>query len=452
VQLKLDLKEKTYSGTVATPIGSARLAGTFATGWDGTIDYMFIDSYGHHPGVRPALYADNFAFGESPFPGLDAPALAETEAERESRRARVADLRKQLAALSEEAKRYAKELTTLLVDGPCDMTYGVVEGTPHNARLQLRGEPDHPGAEIPRGFIKALDGGPLPDDTAGSGRLELALWLTRPDNPLTARVMVNRLWQYHFGHGLVTTPNDFGARGQPPTHPELLDHLATRFIQSGWSVKAMHRLIMLSSTYQQADKPGGGELDSDYSSFARRRLNAEEIRDSILAISGDLDQSPGTGHPFPSPVTSAYSQHGPFSAAYDHDRRSVYLMTQRVKRHPFLALFDGPDPNASTADRRTTTVPTQALYFLNSPFVHEKAANCASRLRSACGDESQCIEMAWRLTTGRTPTESERSEAAEFLSAYRAELVAAGQADAEPGALAAYVRSLFASNEFLHLD
>ncbi|NOS69025.1 MAG: DUF1553 domain-containing protein [Verrucomicrobia bacterium] len=452
VQLKLNLKEKTYTGTVATPTGSARLTGTFATGWDGTIDYTFIDSYGHHPGVRPALDADNFGFQESPFPKLDALALTETEAEQESRRARVADLRKQLASLSEEVKRFTKELTTLLVEGPCDMTYGVVEGTPHNARLQMRGEPDRPGAEIPRGFIKALDGGALPDDTAGSGRLELARWLTRPENPLTARVMVNRLWQYHFGHGLVATPNDFGVRGQQPTHPELLDHLASRFVQSGWSVKAMHRLIMLSSTYQQANQPGDGTSHSDYSAFTRRRLDAEEIRDSILAISGELNTSPATGHPFPSPVTSAYSQHGPFSAAYDNDRRSVYLMTQRIKRHPFLALFDGPDPNASTADRRTTTVPTQALYFLNSPFLHEKAAKCASRLRLACGDESQRIEMAWRLTTGRTPTESERSEAAEFLSAYRAELVAAGQADAEPGALAAYVRSLFTSNEFLHLD
>jgi hypothetical protein len=151
-------------------------------------------------------------------------------------------------------------------------------------------------------------------------------------------------------------------------------------------------------------------------------------------------------------VTSSYTQHVPFGAVYEHDQRSVYLMTQRIKRHPFLALFDGPDPNASTAERRITTVPTQALYFLNSSFVHEKAAKCASRLRDACADESQRIGLAWRLTIGRAPTEAERSEAVEFLTAYRAELIAAGQTDAEPAALAAYVRSLFASNEFLHLD
>ena len=151
-------------------------------------------------------------------------------------------------------------------------------------------------------------------------------------------------------------------------------------------------------------------------------------------------------------MTSSYSQHGPFSAVYDHNQRSVYLMTQRIKRHPFLALFDGPDPNATTADRRTTTVPTQALYFLNSPFIHEKAEQCANRLRSASPDVEQQLELAWRLTTGRAPTESERGEATDFLAAYRTELIAAGQTNAEPAALAAYVRALFGGNEFLHLD
>ncbi len=478
VQLMLNLKAKSYTGTLATPAGNTSFKGTFATGWDGTIDYAFIDSYGHRPGVRPALEADNFVFREVPFPPLNAPPLTETEAERESRHARVAELQKQLAVLGGDVAKATRELTALLVEGPCDMTYGVVEGTPQNARLQLRGEPARPGEEIPRGFIKALGGGPLSTDTAGSGRLELARWFTRADNPLTARVMVNRLWQYHFGRGLVPTPNDFGVRGQPPTHPELLDHLATRFMQSGWSIKAMHRLIMLSATYQQGgqcsvfsnqysvfsdrssaagDKLSAGPLNTDslkteYSFFERRRLSAEELRDAILAISGELDPTPGRGHPFPSPVTSSYSQHGPFSAVYDHNQRSIYLMAQRIKRHPFLALFDGPDPNATTADRRTTTVPTQALYFLNSPFVHEKAEKCASHLRSTFPDEAQQVELAWRLTTGRAPTESELGEAAEFLAAYRADLIAAGQTNAEPAALAAYVRSLLGSNEFLHLD
>ena len=335
----------------------------------------------------------------------------------------------------------------------------------------MRGEPDRPGAETPRGFIASLGGGPVPPGTPGSGRLELARWLTRPDNPLTARVMVNRIWQYHFGRGLVTTPNDFGTRGQTATHPELLDHLATKFIESGWSVKALHRLIMLSAAYRQGGQysvgsvqysvgaEGGANrrlntdsLNTAYSSFPRRRLSAEELRDAILAISGELDLTPARGHPFPSPLKSAFTQHAPFSAVYEHNQRSVYLMTQRNKRHPFLALFDGPDPNASTADRRTTTVPTQALYFLNAPFVHEKARKCAERLLAVRTDETQRIELAWLLTTGRAPSEAEQAEAVAFLAAYRAELAASGQKDVEPTALAAYVRTLFGSNEFLHVD
>ena len=259
--------------------------------------------------------------------------------------------------------------------------------------------------------------------------------------------MVNRIWQYHFGRGLVTTPNDFGVRGQPPTHPELLDHLATQFVKSGWSVKAMHRLIMLSATYRQA--AGDGDL---YASFTRRRMSAEEMRDSILAISGELDATPGREHPFPSPLGWGFTQHGPFSAVYDNNKRSVYLMVQRIKRHPFLALFDGADPNTTTPERRPTTVPTQALFFLNDPFVHTKAEKFAARLQAARPDEPQRIELATRLTLGRAPTEAERAEAAEFLAAYRAEIAATGKGNSETAALAAYVRTLFGSNEFLHLD
>jgi hypothetical protein len=315
--------------------------------------------------------------------------------------------------------------------------------------MQMRGEPDQLGNEIPRGFIKVLGGGPLPAETAGSGRLELAEWLTRPDHPLTARVMVNRIWQYHFGRGLVKTPNDFGVRGLLPTHPELLDHLATQFIRSGWSVKAMHRLIMLSATYQQASISDVTDL---YDSFPRRRLSAEEIRDSILAVSGELDSTPAREHPFPSPVGWGYTQHGPFSAVYDHNKRSVYLMTQRLKRHPFLALFDGADPNATTAERLTTTVPTQALFFLNDPFVHAKAEAWAARLVAADDDDSERIELAWRRAFGRGPTEIERAEASEFLAAYRTVLAAAKMDNVEVRSLAAYLRTLIGSNEFLHVD
>ncbi len=452
VQLTLNLKAKTCAGVIASAAGRTEFGGQLATGWDGIIDYTFIDSYGHRGGVRPALDADNFVIGDSALPPFDAPPLEVASTEIEARRAKMTAIRQQLAALQTDVEKSKQELDRLLVDGPGVMAYGMSEGTPHNARVQVRGEMDRPGEETPRGFIKALGGGPLPPDIEGSGRLELAQWLTRPDNPLTARVMVNRLWQYHFGRGLVTTPNDFGARGLPPTHPELLDHLATQFIQSGWSVKAMHRLIMLSATYQQASASDATKPADIYASFSRRRLSAEELRDSILAISGELDATPAREHPFPSPLSWGFSQHGPFSAVYDNNKRSVYLMVQRIKRHPFLALFDGADPNTSTPDRRATTVPTQALFFLNDSFVHTKAEKFAVRMQAAAPDEAQQIELASRLTLGRAPTAVELSEATGFLAACRAEVVAAGKGSPEIAALAAYVRTLFGGNEFLHID
>ncbi|HQZ64855.1 MAG TPA: PSD1 and planctomycete cytochrome C domain-containing protein, partial [Planctomycetaceae bacterium] len=368
VQLQLDLQERTYSGTLTSPTSAMEFIGQLASGWDGTIDYSFIDSYGHLGGVRPGLDIDNYEIADHKFPSFDATPRIEESSDLAERRNRADEIRKQLAELQYQTQQQAQQLQTLLSDGPFPMTYGMAEGTPHDVTMQLRGEPSQPGDVVPRGFIRALGGERLPSDTRGSGRLELANWLTRPENPLTARVMVNRIWQYHFGRGLVKTPNDFGVRGLPPTHPDLLDHLATQFIQSGWSIKTMHRAIMLSATYQQS---AGTETSGDdlYTHFARRRLSAEEIRDTILMVTRELDPEPGQGHPFPSPISWGFSQHGPFNAVYDHNKRSVYLMTQRLKRHPFLALFDGPDTNASTPDRLGTTVPTQALYFLNDPFV-----------------------------------------------------------------------------------
>jgi mono/diheme cytochrome c family protein len=453
VELTLDLKAKTYAGTLASPDGNTDFTGHFATGWDGAIDYTFIDSYGHIGGVRPSLDADNFVVGDKALPPLDAPPVKGAEASLAKRRTKAAELRAQLAALQGNTESEKQELNQLLAEGPFPLAYGMAEGTPHNVRMQLRGEPNQPGDEIPRGFIKVLGGGPLAAETAGSGRLELAQWLTRPENPLTARVMVNRIWQYHFGRGIVQTPNDFGVRGLPPTHPELLDHLATQFIRSGWSVKAMHRLIMLSATYQQASDSTANAASPDlYSSFARRRLSAEEIRDAVLVISGELDTSLAREHPFPSPISWGYTQHGPFSAVYDHNRRSVYLMTQRLKRHPFLALFDGADPNATTAQRLATTVPTQALFFLNDPFIHAKAEKWAQRLIAASAGEQQQIDSAWLQAIGRAPTESERTEATEFLAAYRAELASSGPDNAALRAMAAYLRTIIGSNEFLHVD
>jgi len=450
VQLSMNLQEKSYQGIIASHADRVEFSGQLASGWDGGIDYTFVDSYGHLGGVKPALDVDNFFIGETPIPPLDGPTRSLTTEDRTRRSSKIAALRRQLAAANAETEAAKQELNRLLIQGPYELAYAVSEGTPRNSRIQLRGEPDKLSDEVPRSFIQVLGGKPLASEVRGSGRLELAQWLTDPKHPLTARVMVNRIWQQHFGKGLVKTPNDFGTRGLKPTHPELLDHLATQFMRTGWSIKAMHRLILLSATYQQAAI--SEEREEHYASFPRRRLSAEEIRDSILIVSGELDADPGTNHPFPSPTGWGYSQHGPFSAVYDHNKRSVYLMTQRIKRHPFLALFDGADPNASTPERRVTTVPTQALFFLNDPFVHAKAERLATRLSQSHTGDAQRIESGYRLTLGRRPTAAEQAEATAFLEAYRAEFSRSLKDNRDIAALAAYSRVLFSNNEFLHID
>lgn len=477
VQLDLDLRQRRYTGTITAASNRKPVAfeGALATGWDGSIDYTFIDSYGHLPGVKPALDADNFAIGESPVPSPDAPPVATASSDPTARRARIGELREERARIVAAAERARQELATLLADGPVGFAYAVSEGTPRDTRVQLRGEPEKPGDVVPRGFLPVLGGKPLPESTRGSGRLELADWLTSRSNPLTARVLVNRIWQYHFGEGLVRTPNDFGLRGQRPTNPELLDHLATRFMESGWSVKAMHRLILNSATYQLRSRyspslpapsaahpvedcpvlAGPGAPPSPMpaaGSHPRRRLSAEEIRDSLLLVSGALDLSPAQAHPFPAPTAWGYTQHGPYAAVYDHNHRSVFLMTQRIKRHPFLALFDGADPNTSTAGRRTTTVPTQALFFLNDPFVHTSANRFASRIEAIAPDDAGRVQAAWRIALGRLPSDAEALEAKELLVQTRTELTVSGDKDPVHGSFASLARVLFASNEFLNVD
>jgi hypothetical protein len=460
LQLTLDLKTQTISGSVRTPDQVAAFADhAFSPGWSRHIDLVVLESVNRrgtdrHAAVAvPAIEFDNLGIQDCPIAPVSTKALA---ADASAGIGTHVDT----SASSANAATAQKDLDALLADGPFAMAYAMTEGTPHDVRMQLRGEPDQPGALVARGLIKVLGGSPLPADTQGSGRLELARWLTAKNNPMTARVMVNRIWQYHFGRGLVATPNDFGVRGLPPSHPELLDHLAARFKASGWSIKAMHRLIVLSATYQQSSYGDGVRHDlantardpDSFSPFARRRLSAEEIRDAILATSGELDRRPAHEHPFPSPLGWHFTQHAPFGAVYNHDKRSVYLMTQRIKRHPFLALFDGADPNASTAVRQTTTVPTQALYFMNDPFVHAKAETYAAHLLSAQSVDPERIELAWHDLLGRSPTTVERAEATTFLKAYRASLASLKTSQVDLLALAAYVRTLVSSNEFIFVD
>ncbi|HWB11892.1 MAG TPA: PSD1 and planctomycete cytochrome C domain-containing protein [Pirellulales bacterium] len=329
------------------------------------------------------------------------------------------------------------------------VAYAVTEAAPHDARIQRRGEPNDLGDEVPRKFIDIL-GGQHVLATGGSGRRELAEWVTSAKNPLAARVMVNRIWQWHFGRGLVATPNDFGIRGSAPTHPELLDHLASVFIDGGYRIKAMHRLIMHSATYRQASSDG--ETGPWYASFPRRRLAAEELRDTLLAVSDDLDPAPGAGHPFPPEATWNFTQHAPFAAEYQTAKRSVYLMQKRNRRSRFFALFDGADPNASTPVRDVTTVPTQALFFLNDPFLHRCSERLAERLMASSPDDGQRIDFACRLLFGRPGAEADRLDALEFLSAYQSSTALPPGSNRHAAAWAAYARVLLSSNEMLHVD
>ena len=289
--------------------------------------------------------------------------------------------------------------------------------------------------------------------------MQLAQWLTRADNPLTARVIVNRIWQHHFGKGIVTTPSNFGVRGEAPTHPELLDWLTERFIESGWSIKSIHRLILSSKTYRLASAYDEDNAARDppnrwYWRFDRQRLDAESIRDALLAVSGNLDLGRAPPHPFPPIDRWAWTQHQPFKECYPSNHRSVYLMTQRLQRHPFLALFDGADTNTSTEERRQSTVPLQALFFMNNPLVQQQAEDFARRMIASSGDIRRRIQLAHELAWSRAPLASEQDMGTRYLHNYMEELSRAGtpNKESELEAWTSYARLLLSANEFVYVD
>jgi hypothetical protein len=244
--------------------------------------------------------------------------------------------------------------------------------------------------------------------TNGSGRLELARTIASADNPLTARVLVNRVWAGHFGDGLVRTPSDFGTRSEPPAHPELLDWLATQFVRQGWSLKKLHRLIMLSATYQQSSgiSAEAARLDPENQLLARqnrRRLDFEALRDSFLAVSGKLDTKMG-GKP-----VDLFKQ--PFSA-----RRTVYGRIDRTDFPGTMRTFDVASPDQHAPARYETTVPQQALFLMNSPFVTEQAKALAARPEVvAAQSPTQKVDALYRLALGRRPTSAEAELAVGFV-------------------------------------
>ena len=306
------------------------------------------------------------------------------------------------------------------------------------------------------GYLSVLD--PRPAQIAPSSaaprstgrRLALARWLCRPDNPLSTRVIVNRVWQYHFGHGLAGTSSDFGRMGEPPTHPELLDWLATEFVAGGWNLKPLHRLILTSATYRQAgrrtesDLATGQRIDPENRLHWKRtvqRLDAEQLRDAMLAVSGELD--PAIGGPS---VPSA------------QPRRTIDTRVVRNTRDALLEAFDAADGTFSTPHRNTTTTPTQALLLINGDWTLARAKALATRLehlqQSANNDQSQ-IGLAYRLALGRQPEPEEIAEAQAFINQ---------QANLPPGlaprlntkgdhaALVDFCHVLLNSNEFLYVN
>jgi hypothetical protein len=312
----------------------------------------------------------------------------------------------------------------------------VLSGGGSGMKVYIRGNPAAKGEDAPKGFLQVLDTSPQRKQGSAYTRLDLANAIATPENPLTARVMVNRVWQAHFGRGLVNTPSNFGSLGDRPSHPELLDHLAVNFVKNGWSVKWLHRQILLSSAYRMSSEPTAENAKVDAANVylwraPRRRLDVEAWRDSLLAVSGTLDRTLG-GPTFELKNPGA-------------TRRTVYAKVSRHELDGLLRLFDFPDANV-TADRRTvTTVPQQQLFALNSEFMVAQAKALAARVEQAGATDDARITAAYRLAFGRPPEPRERSLAAAFLKL-------PPRPDDKLTRWQQYAQALLASNELMYVD
>ncbi len=359
-----------------------------------------------------------------------------------------------------------------LFQAPGDKPFMVMapkEGKATTLRVHTRGNRFTLGAEAPRHFLQIVAGENQPAlTTTQSGRLELARWVASKDNPLTARVMVNRLWQHHFGTGLVATSDNFGSRGEKPSHPELLDWLASRFMASGWSVKALHRLILLSSTYQMAGTPNPAAAQADPGNrllwrFPRLRLEAEALRDAMLAVSGQLDRTLGGGDAIEVVwkagevidakrgfVVNTVNGNHP---VYRAPRRSLYLPVIRNALPDVLSLFDAADPYAVAAVRNETTVPSQALFMMNNPLVREQAQLFAkSLLADTKMNDEERVRSAYLRALGRPPSTQEVVEAGTFLKEYVASVKGKPEAEARTAAWQGLCQMVFCMNEFLYVE
>ncbi|HYO83757.1 MAG TPA: DUF1553 domain-containing protein, partial [Bryobacteraceae bacterium] len=291
-------------------------------------------------------------------------------------------------------------------------------------------------------------------------RTALAKWISDPANPLTARVMVNRVWQYHFGRGLLSTPSDFGTRSGAPSHPELLDWLASEFAEKGWSVKQLHRLIMTSATYQQQSTPAKEAVERDpanvlLSHFSRRRVTSEELRDSVLIATASLNPKRG-GRPVVPPLTAeekATLTQSPENAwvltkdTSEYLRRSIYMIQKRTFRMPMMEVFDSPESMLTCSRRESSTTAPQSLTLFNGTFTLERARGLAQSLEKKHGSsDDACVRAAFRQVLSREPRSDEAERAETFIKVQMA------NTGGRTGAYTELIRALLNVNEFLYVD
>ncbi len=362
----------------------------------------------------------------------------------------------ELKQLRDELKKLEKSTPVL----PTAM--GVVDGDIADAAVHLRGSHLTLGDVVPRRFPRVLCSDTPPSLPSGSsGRLEYARWLTTPGHPLTARVMVNRIWRWHFGKGLVSTIDNFGLQGQPPTHPKLLDWLAVRFVEEDWSIKAMHRLIMQSAAYQRSSGFDShcskvDPVNQLYWRFDVRRLEAETIRDALLATSGTLDRTLGGNLLAVKNRDYLFDHTSQDKSSYDIRRRSIYVPVIRNHLYDMFQLFDYTDASVLNGNRNTSTIAPQALFLMNSKLVIDLTTAMADRLLDADGTRKERVTQLFLEAYGRPPTEDELTRADLFLTQF-VELSAQekedpqGDADITQQAWQALCQSVISSSEFIYV-
>ena len=378
--------------------------------------------------------------------------------------------KKQYKTLTEQIERDEKKLADLKAGakpaaggGSADsFAMGVRDvARPADTEIRTRGEPEEKGAVVPRGFVQVLKSSQTPKvDPRHSGRLQLAEWIASRDNPLTARVMVNRVWYHLFGRGIVETVDNFGALGEEPSHPELLDYLAVRFMDQGWSLKKTIRELVLSRAYRMASEHDADNYAKDpgnryFWRMNRRRLDAEAIRDATLAVGGTLDLARPVGSPIARLSTAGeLGRRGSIEDLGDSvaHHRSIYLPLIRNGMPEALAVFDVADPSLIVGQREVTTVATQALFLMNSPLVLKQAQEAAKRVTSSSGDTARGVEAAYRLILQRPPSSDELRLGAQFIAEYGQ--VAGKEKISTPSTDAAWTalcQSLISSAEFRYL-